>query len=784
LRVKEDVLPRRIAKQIELSGIVQGVGFRPFVRNLAVEHRLVGWVRNTSAGVDIEVEGPRQEVESFVSELLSRAPPRAEIEEINVRECPTNGNQHFAILESLPRPDACQRVSPDIATCEPCLSELFDPQDRRHRYPFINCTNCGPRFTIIEDIPYDRPKTTMRSFRMCPACEHEYEDPTDRRFHAQPNACPSCGPHVWLCDRSEPVDPNLRGEAQPDREAIRRAGQALKEGAILALKGLGGFQLACDAANESALTRLRERKRRPDKPFAVMMPNLAEVERHCSVTAEEKELLCSPACPIVIVRWREGSTLCPSVAPNQAYMGVMLPYTPLHHLLLCETGRPLVMTSGNLSEEPIVKDNDEALLRLAPLADLFLLHDRDIYARFDDSVWFVPVLGSPQPVRRARGFAPSPVRTSFPLGRILACGAEWKNTFCLTRDRYAFLSQHIGDMENHETLEHFEKTVAIYEHLFRAKPAALACDLHPDFLATRYAHRRSRDEHLPLLSVQHHHAHLTSCMADNDWDPNAGPVLGVVFDGSGYGADGSIWGGEFLIADYRAFKRYGHLQVMPLPGGDAAIHRPYRTALAWLQASLGEIPDLPFLGSVSEEEMGVVCQMVTKGSNTPLTSSCGRLFDAVSALLDVCGRSTYEGHAAVRLEMLAGDRIDALCRSQYPIPIEERKEGKVVCLGPLFKAIVEQVKAGRPACEISAVFHNTVAQGAVEMCLRMREETGLHVVALSGGCFQNRALLRLTLEPLRERGFQVLLHRRVPCNDGGVSLGQAVVAYHLCGENG
>jgi hydrogenase maturation protein HypF len=442
------------------------------------------------------------------------------------------------------------------------------------------------------------------------------------------------------------------------------------------------------------------------------------------------------------------------------------------------------MTSGNLSEEPIAKDNDEALRRLAPLADLFLLHDRDIHARYDDSVWFVPAPGRAQPIRRARGVAPSPVRIAFPLGRILACGAEWKNTFCLTRDRYAFVSQHIGDMENLETLENFEETVAIYEHLFRTEPAALACDLHPDYLAGRYAHRRSGDEGLPLLSVQHHHAHVASCMADNDWDPGAGPVLGVAFDGSGYGTDGSIWGGEFLIADYRGFRRYGHLQALPLPGGEAAIRRPYRTALAWLQASLGEIPDLPFLHSISKEEMGVVCRMAARGTNTPLTSSCGRLFDAVSALLDVCGRSTYEGHAAVSLEMLAGDLRGSGCSSHYPFFIERQGGGSVVRLDPLLKAIVGELKAGRRPREISAVFHTTLARMVVEMCERMREETGLKAVALSGGCFQNRTLLGLTLDPLSERGFQVLLHRRVPCNDGGLSLGQAVVASQRFKEEG
>ena len=781
--MKKVVLPGRIAKHIELSGIVQGVGFRPFVRNLAVGHGLSGWVRNTSAGVEIEAEGPSSVLEEFVSELVSRAPPRAQIDQVAVRGCPVNGKRPFSILESRARPEAFQLISPDIATCEECLSELFDPDDRRYLYPFTNCTNCGPRFTIIRDIPYDRPKTTMGVFRMCPACRSEYEDPTDRRFHAQPNACPSCGPHVWLVGGKETGADGPRKAWPSDPEVIRSAGRALREGAILALKGLGGFQLACDAANDTAVTRLRERKRRPHKPFAVMMAGLDEVERHCRVTPEEKELLCSPACPIVLLRRRDDSSLCPALAPSHRDLGVMLPYTPLHHLLLREAGRPLVMTSGNLSEEPIAKDNEEALRRLASLADLFLLHDRDIYARYDDSVWFVPVPGAPQPVRRARGYAPSALRVSFPLGRILACGAELKNTFCLTRAPYAFVSQHIGDMENQETLDHFEETVEIYERLFRAKPAVVACDMHPDCLSTRYARRRAEENGLPLVSVQHHHAHIASCMADNDWCAEDGPVLGVALDGTGYGSDGAIWGGEFLIAEYRGFRRYGHLPYLPLPGGEAAIRKPYRTALGWLQASLGETPELPFLGSVSQEEIGVVSQMVARGLNTPLTSSCGRLFDAVSALLGVCGRSTYEGHAAVAVEMEAGEVSHGPGGEGYPFSIEARGEAIVPCLDPLLRAIVDDVKGGRPAGEISAAFHITVARMVVEMCEKMRKETSLNAVALSGGCFQNRLLLRLTAGPLREKGFEVLMHRRVPCNDGGLALGQAVVATHRVRED-
>lgn len=773
-----------IAKRIEITGVVQGVGFRPFVYNLAIGHGLRGWVRNTSAGVEIEVEGSMLALDAFIQALTFQTPPRAHIESISVQEISLNGYDSFAILPSLPQADAYQLVSPDIATCADCLRELFDPRDRRYAYPFINCTNCGPRFTIIEDIPYDRPNTTMRKFQMCPICQAEYDDPTNRRFHAQPNACPVCGPHLWLVGDAQLTVANSPISSASttttgnttnlaDSAVIHKVNGLLKSGAIVALKGLGGFHLACDATNEMAVKRLRDRKRRPYKPFAVMMATMDEVRRHCWVTSEEADLLTSPASPIVLLRWRNDSTVARAVAPNNRYLGVMLPYTPLHHLLLQEVGRPLVMTSGNLSDEPIAKDNEEAIRRLGPLADAFLLHNRDIYTRYDDSVWFVPLADQPQPLRRARGYAPSPVRLTFPLGRILACGAELKNTFCLTRDRYAFVSQHIGDLENMEAFDHFETTVALYEHLFRAKPAAIACDVHPDYLATRYAQERARNEGLPLFPIQHHHAHIASCLADNDWLPTTGPVIGVALDGTGYGSDGHIWGGEFLIADYRSFERYGHLQYLPLPGGDAAVHRPYRTAFAYLYRCLGEIPELPFIALVPAEEIQVVQQMVEQGINTPLTSSCGRLFDAVSALLGICLQATYEAQAATELEMAAGDIQIA---NSYPFTIDYETGPHIVRLEPLFEALIQALKAGKPISEISAAFHNTVAHIITKMCQLIRVERGLNTVVLSGGCFQNRQLLRLSVNALRAQGFRILLHREVPCNDGGLSLGQALIA--------
>ncbi len=767
------------AKHIDVTGIVQGVGFRPFVYNLAVGHGLRGWVRNTSGCVEIEVEGATDAIDSFVEKLTAEAPPLAYIEAISVTDISLGRGDAFVILESLPQAGAYQLVSPDIATCTDCLHEMFDPRDRRYSYPFINCTNCGPRFTIIKDIPYDRPKTTMRKFPMCPDCQAEYEDPTDRRFHAQPNACPVCGPHIWLTEESQAqTEPAL---ARPqDAEVIAEASHLLEAGRIVALKGLGGFHLACDATNTAAVQRLRERKHRPHKPFALMMSSMEEIRKHCWVSPAEETLLASSASPIVLLHWRDSSTVVRGVAPNNRYLGVMLPYTPLHHLLLRRIGRPLVMTSGNLSEEPIAKDNDEAMRRLGTLADDFLFHDRDIYARYDDSVWFVPLPDHPQPIRRARGYAPHPVRLSSPLDRILACGAELKNTFCLTRDQYAFVSQHIGNMENLETLQHFESTVKLYEQLFRAEPRLIACDLHPDYLATRYAKERAAEDDLPLFEIQHHHAHIASCLADNDWPTDGGPVIGVAMDGTGLGSDSRIWGGEFLIADYRTFRRFGHLQYLPLPGGDAATRKPYRITLAYLHQCLGTIPDLPFLSAVPEEELEIIQRMVDRGINTPLTSSCGRLFDAVTALLNICQETSYEAQAAIELEMAAGDLERG--GTIYPFTISLDEGAHTIQLHALLKAIVEAVQQGLPRHKVGAAFHNTLTQMIAQMCQLIREEGGgLNTVALSGGCFQNRQLLRLTVDVLQSLGFDVLLHRQVPCNDGGLSLGQAVITHFLSG---
>jgi hydrogenase maturation protein HypF len=759
----------RLAR-ISVRGVVQGVGFRPFIYRLAQEHDLKGWVRNTSGNVEIEAEGDEARINLFLKDLENQAPPMSRIESIEVSFAPAKGYSDFSIKESLSRQGHYQLVSPDIATCPECRQEIFSATDRRYHYAFTNCTNCGPRFTIIKDIPYDRPKTTMRKFQMCPLCQKEYDDPLDRRFHAQPNACPVCGPGLALVDSE--------GKTFECADVISAASRLLKEGKILAVKGLGGFQLACNATDDGVVKLLRKRKRRPSKPLAVMMGTTRDIEKHCLVLPEERELLESPQAPIVLLRWKEGSNITRTVAPKLKYLGVMLPYTPLHHLLMKEVGLPLVMTSGNLSEEPIAKDNDEALRRLKGIADYFLLHNRDIYARYDDSVYMVED-GVPQALRRARGYAPYPIFLPFKAKQVLACGAEDKNTFCLTEDEHAFLSQHIGDMENEETLEHFENTINLYKKLFRVEPEVIAYDMHPEYLATKYALEMGANSGLPLVPVQHHHAHIVSCMVENNVSE---PVIGVAFDGTGYGLDGTIWGGEFLIADYKGFKRVGHFEYVPLPGGAAAIKKPYRMALSYLFTLLGEdfsLDGLP-LAAVDSAELSIIEQQLKKKINSPLTSSAGRLFDAVSALLGVRGEIDYEAQAAIELEMLAADTMDEI--DSYPFSIDREQGMGVVRLRELWLALVSDVQHKVSPSLISLKFHYTIAGITAEMCKSIAKECKVKRVALSGGVFQNRLLLRLTIAALEREGFDVLTHRLVPPNDGGVSLGQAVIANFYEGE--
>jgi hydrogenase maturation protein HypF len=755
---------------ISVRGIVQGVGFRPFVYGLAVEHNLKGWVYNTSEDVKIEVEGETEAVEQFERELETKAPPLAYIESVTIEHHPPLGYKNFEIRQSQVQEGKYQLISPDVATCQPCLGELLNLEDRRYRYPFTNCTNCGPRFTIIEDMPYDRPKTTMRYFEMCPQCQAEYDNPLDRRFHAQPNACPKCGPQVELVDN--------QGNPVTDSNPITAASELLKEGKIVAIKGLGGFLLACNATNDTAIKTLRRRKKRSSKPFAIMVTTIDEAKRHCYVSPEEENLLTSPQSPIVLMKWREDSPtsvrVSKEVAPNLRFLGIMLPYTPLHHILLRDTGLPLVMTSGNLSEEPIARDNDEALRRLSGIADYFLIHNRDIYSRYDDSVAIVE-RGTSQLIRRARSYAPYPIRLSFEAKQVLGCGAEEKNTFCLTKDNYAFVSQHIGDMENMETLEHFDTTISLYKRLFHVEPEIVVHDLHPDYLATKYAQELG-ESGIKIIPVQHHHAHIASCMADNGLES---PVIGVAFDGTGMGADGNIWGGEFLVADYHNFRRAGHLEYLPLPGGAAAIKRPRRTAIGYILTLLGENAldhGLPVMKEADDMEIEVIKRQIERRINSPLTSSMGRLFDAISALLGIRGEIDYEGQAAVELEMSAYEEDYVHVQESYPYHIVEEEGIRIVRLRDLLSTILEDLRQNISKGRISVKFHNTVAQMINEMCRLIADETGITQVALSGGVFQNRLLLRKTVSLLKSSGFQVFTHRQVPCNDGGISLGQAVIA--------
>ncbi len=747
-------------KAVHITGVVQGVGFRPFVYNLARQYGLVGWVRNTSAGVDIRVDGAEAVLQAFIAALATSAPPLSHIDTLTVTDCPPEAFTTFEIRYSAAVEGAFQPISPDVALCADCLRELRDPANRRYRYPFINCTNCGPRFTIIGDIPYDRPATTMAAFEMCPTCAAEYHDPADRRFHAQPTACPDCGPQVWLETDA------MRHEADA---AVRMAAALLRQGNILAIKGLGGFHLACDATNATAVAELRRRKGRAAKPFALMLADLAAVRDYCLLTPAEAELLASPAAPIVLLRRLPGTKIAPQVAPGQSTLGVMLPYTPLHVLLFEDNMPPLVMTSGNLSEEPIVTTNEAARAQLAGLADAFLMHNRAIQIRTDDSVMRV-FAEQELPLRRSRGFAPYPVRLPFAVPPILAAGAEMKNTFCVTRDHYAFMSHHIGEMGSYETLQSYESGIAHFERLFRIKPELIAYDLHPDYLATRYARSRAAAEHIPAVAVQHHHAHIAAVLAEHGHSGER-PVIGVCFDGTGYGTDGTIWGGEFLIADYVRFERAAHLASLRLPGGDAATRKPARIAYAYLLAA-GIPPDehMPLLAALTAQECRTIEAQVARGLNSPYTSSMGRLFDAVSVLAGICLIATYEGQAAVELEAVT----DADEKQAYRFDMNA--DAGTIEAAPVLRAVVNDWRAAVPAPVIAGRFHNAVASMIHAVCVRLAQQTGLREVALSGGVFQNVTLLEKTLPLLLTAGFTVYTHRLVPPNDGGLALGQAVIA--------
>jgi hydrogenase maturation protein HypF len=746
-----------------IKGIVQGVGFRPFIYQLAHRYQLSGHVVNTSEGVDLEVEGSDDNVEHFFQSVLSERPPLAHISSMERADLQPRNDKVFEIKESRVDEERSALISPDVSICPDCLRELKDSKDRRFRYPFINCTNCGPRYTIIMDIPYDRAMTTMKKFKMCKACQREYEDPTNRRFHAQPNACWDCGPRVSLHDHDGlPIDSNA---------PIEESSHLLKRGSILAIKGLGGFHLAVDATNHKAVVRLRKRKHREEKPLAIMARDLEVAKQIAHINELEANLLLSPQRPILILKKRRFHGLSPQVAPRNRYFGIMLPYTPLHYLLMDGVFRALVMTSGNISEEPINIDNEEAFNNLKGIADYFVVHDRDIYLRSDDSI--IRVVGRiPRQVRRSRGYVPIPVflpEEMSELPSVLAVGGELKNTICITKENRAFLSQHVGDMENLETFDFFRLTISHMQGILEIRPKVLAHDLHPDYLSSTFAREQKET---PTVAIQHHHAHIVSCLAENGVK---GPVIGLALDGTGFGSDGQVWGGEMLLADLSSFQRAAHLDYVSLPGGDAAAKFPWRMALSYLHKTYGDkLFDLPikFVRDLKRKDANIVFQMITKGVNSPLTSSCGRLFDAVSSLICLRQKIAYEGQAAMELEM----RQNLSEKGKYPWAIEEKKGHLILPTSDIIQSVVEDIKAGISSGIISRRFHNTLIDMFTGACIRLREASGIGHVAMSGGSFQNVTLLNGLSRSLASNGFKVFTQKLVPSNDGGLSLGQAVCA--------
>jgi hydrogenase maturation protein HypF len=759
-------------RAIEVRGIVQGVGFRPFVYTLANRLGLHGFVRNQSGSVLIQVEGPPSSLDCFLSELASHPPPLAQIEHLHWKPLLPKGEAGFRIEHSESDSTSPVFISPDVAPCADCLRELFDPGDRRYRYPFLNCTNCGPRLTIITGAPYDRPQTTMASFPMCPACRAEYDNPADRRFHAQPIACPACGPRLQLLDG--------QGTPVPSDDPLADLVAAIQAGRIGALKGVGGYHLVCDATDPLVVGRLRSRKHREEKPFAIMVADLAAALRLAQVSDAERQLLTSTQAPIVLLRRRQSCRLAEPVAPGNPWIGVMLPSTPLHHLLLRAVGElPLVMTSGNRSDEPTAYRDEEAIAQLAGIADLFLTHNRPINVRCDDSVTRI-VLDQEKPIRRSRGYAPRPITLPAECPcPILAVGGQLKGTFALGRARQAFLSHHLGDLDHYQAYRAFEKDIALYQQLFAIKPQLIAHDAHPDYASSGYARQQAARAGIPLLAVQHHHAHMAACMAEHGLTE---PVIGVTFDGTGLGTNGAIWGGEFLVGDYRHFRRAAHLRYVGMPGGEQAIHEPWRMALAHLADAGVHSPALE--ARLSALERRTLATMLARGFNTPLTSSVGRLFDAVAALVGVRDRVSHEGQAAIELEWLA---CEVAKNEIYPFDLTRSQEDNapssplVIDTRPLIVAITEDARRGAEAAEIARRFHASVCEMIGVVCRQLRTETGLEAVVLSGGVFMNTLLTAQTSARLQRDGFRVYRHRLVPANDGGLCLGQlAIAAAHRC----
>ena len=762
---KERKNSERVRLRVVIHGAVQGVGFRPFVYRLATEMELPGWVSNSAQGVFIEVESQKDTLNQFLFRLQKEIPPRAFIQSLEFSFLEPTGFEKFEIRESDATGAKSAIILPDIATCPDCLKEIFNPSNRRYLYPFTNCTNCGPRFSIIEALPYDRSNTSMKKFEMCPDCKAEYENPLDRRFHAQPNACPVCGPTLELW--------NDKGTVIAERHnALLQAVEAIRAGKIVAVKGLGGFHLMIDARNDEAVYRLRKRKHREEKPLALMFSSLETIKLECEVNEFEKRLLLSPESPIVLLeakREKRNSTIASSVAPANPYLGVMLPYTPLHHIFLKELSSPVVATSGNLSDEPICIDEHEALNRLNGIADVFLVHNRPIVRHMDDSIVRI-MMERELVLRRARGYAPLPITVGIRYDTsVLAVGAHLKNTIALTSDSNVFISQHIGDLETKESLDAFHRVIADFQTLYGTKPAQIVCDLHPDYLSSKFA----RSTGIPILEVQHHYAHIASCMAENQLE---GELLGVSWDGTGYGLDGNIWGGEFLLTTETSFERVDTFRSFRLPGGEKAIKEPRRVALGILYELFGNDifhhNDLISVQAFTPAELDILKQMFVKNVNMPVTTSAGRLFDAVASLIGLRQIVNYEGQAAMELEFLIQSVESEEC---YPFGIDETPKVKIVDWRSIFEGILTDMKDHVSRSIISAKFHNTLIEIIVAVAMKINQNR----VVLSGGCFQNKYLTEHTVKRLREEGFRPYWHQRVPPNDGGIALGQIYAAFRL-----
>jgi hydrogenase maturation protein HypF len=755
----------RAGKIIRVRGVVQGVGFRPFVYRIALENSLAGRIGNDTDGVTIEVEGTPSGIDKFVSQLRAEAPPMSRIDAIETEAMEPRGAEQFLIVVSQVLGQVSTGIPADAATCPDCLRELLDPADRRYRYPFINCTNCGPRFTITSRIPYDRPQTSMAVFPMCPACQAEYDDPLNRRFHAQPNACAACGPHVWL--------ETAAGERIEAEDPITRCIDGVLGGQVMAIKGIGGFHLCVDATNEAAVQRLRERKHRYGKPLAVMVKDVEAAREVCALTPADEELLVHSARPIVLARARDGNGISPIVAPGIPWLGVFLPYAPLQHLLFADARvRALVMTSANLTDEPIAIDNEEARARLGKIGDGFLMHNRAILQRCDDSVAAV-VNDGPQLVRRARGYVPLAIDLPMDAAPLLAVGGHLKNVFALARGRYAFQSQHLGDLEDLTGLAFFKESLAHLTHTFEIDPQAVAHDMHPGYLSTNWAREWAGERGLPTLAVQHHHAHIASVVAEHKID---GPVIGLALDGTGYGTDGRTWGGEVLIARMDGFERFAHLEYVPMPGGDAAVKEPWRMAYAHLRNAGFSTEDTMELTGVSQQEARIVERMMERGLNAPLTSSLGRLFDAVASVALKRRKVDYDAQAAIELEGIATGQKDHLRRVEYAPTLLRRDGNFQLQTRDLWRAIVDDLQRGIPIAEIAMQFHIGVAGAFIAAAAQARTTTGIQVVAMSGGCMHNSLLSHLLRAGLEEEGFAVYENRRVSPGDGGLSYGQAAIA--------